>query len=134
MSRENVEIIKRVIGAASSGDFETVLALHHPDWVGFIPEEYPVAGTWHGLDGVRAFAEEWLDAWEEFRVEPVGFTDGADAVVAEVDYWGRGRLSGVVVTDRWFYAYRLRAGRVLSWRPYADRAEALADADAGLAS
>ena len=31
MSQENVEIIERVIAAGSRGDFDAVLALHHPD-------------------------------------------------------------------------------------------------------
>jgi ketosteroid isomerase-like protein len=120
-----VEIIERVIEAGSRGDFDTMLALHHPDWEGFIPEEYPVAGTWRGLEGVRGFAEEWLEAWEEFRVVPEEFIEGGDAVVAKVRYWGRGRGSGVEVTDLWFYAYRLRDRRVISWRPYTDRSQAL---------
>jgi uncharacterized protein len=125
VSQENVEIIKRVIDAGSRGDFEAVLGLHHPQWEGFIPEEYPVAGSWRGLDGVRGFTEEWLEAWEEFRVEPEEFVAGGDAVMVSVRYWGRGRGSGVEVTDRWFYAYRLRDGKVISWRPYPDRGEAL---------
>jgi ketosteroid isomerase-like protein len=125
MSLENVEIIRHVIEAASRGDFDTMLALHHADWEGFIPEEYPVAGRWRGLAGVRRFAEEWFEAWEEFRVEPDEFVDGGDAVVAGVRYWGRGRGSGVEVTDHWFWAYRLREGKVISWRLYANRAEAL---------
>jgi uncharacterized protein len=125
MSQDNVEVVERVIEAASRGDFDAVVALHHPDWEGIIAGEYPVAGTWRGLDGVRGFAAEWLEAWEEFRVEPEEFIDGGDAVVTQVRYWGRGRGSGVEVTDRWFYAYRLREGKVISWRPYADRNEAL---------
>ena len=104
-----------------------MLALQDPDWEGFVPDDYPVAGTWRGLDGVRAFAEEWLDAWEEFRVEPADFITGGDAVLATVHYWGRGRGSGIEITERWYYAYRLRAGKIISWRPYADRADALAD-------
>ena len=55
-----MEIVRLVIEAASRGDFDTVLALHDPCWEGFIPEEYPVSGTWRGHDGVRGFAEEWL--------------------------------------------------------------------------
>ena len=125
MSEENVEIVRRVIASGTDGDFETMLALHDPDWEGFIPEAYPVAGTWLGLDGVRGFVEEWLDAWDAFRIDPEEFIDGGNAVVAVVRYWGRGRGSGVEVTDRWFYAYRLRDGRVVSWRLCGSRAEAL---------
>ena len=76
MSQENVDVIQQVIEAGSRGDFDTVLALHHPDWEGIIPEEYPVAGVWRGLDGVRGFAEEWLEAWEEFRAK---YLEGSEA-------------------------------------------------------
>jgi ketosteroid isomerase-like protein len=127
MSLDNVEVVIRVIDAGSRGDLDTVVALHHPEWTGFIPDEYPVAGTWRGLDGVRAFAEEWLEAWDEFRAELEGVVTGDDAVLATVHYWGRGRGSGIEITDRWYYAYRLRESKIISWRPYADRAEALAD-------
>jgi uncharacterized protein len=125
MSQENVDVVKQVIAATSRGDFATVLALHHPDWEGTIPEEYPVAGIWRGLDGVSEFAKEWLEAWEEFRIDPEEFSDGGDAVVVTVRYWGRGAGSGVEITERWFYAYRLRDGKIIRWRPYADRREAL---------
>ena len=127
MSQENVRIVEQVLEASSKDEFDTVVALHDPDWEGFIPDEYPVAGTWRGHAGLRAFAEEWLAAWDEFRVEAEEFIDGDDAVMASVRYWGRGRGSGVEITDRWFYAYRLRDGRITSWRPYADRGTALAD-------
>jgi len=123
---ENTEIVTRVLEALNRGDLETMLDLQDPDWEGVIPVEYPMAGTWRGQAGLRAFAEQWLEAWEEFRVEPREFVAEGDAVLAEVHYWGRGRSSGIEVTERWYYAYRLRAGKVISWRPYADRAEALA--------
>jgi hypothetical protein len=31
VSHENVEVIERVLAAGDSGDFETMLVLHHPD-------------------------------------------------------------------------------------------------------
>ena len=127
MSKENVETIKRMLEAISIGDVETMLVLQDRDWEGFIPDGLPLAGRWRGYDGLRAFAEEWLEVWDEFRVEPESFITDGDAVLATGHYWGRGRGSGVEVTERWYYAYRFREGRVVSWRPYADRAEALAD-------
>jgi ketosteroid isomerase-like protein len=125
VSRQDVEVVKRVLAAGNSGDFETMLALHDPDWEGFIPQEYPVAGAWRGLEGLRGFVEEWLDAWDEFRVEPDEFIDGNDAVVVAVRYWGRGKSSGVEITARWFYAYKLRDGKIIGWRPWPNRSEAL---------
>jgi ketosteroid isomerase-like protein len=125
MSQENVEIVKRVIDAGAR-DVDAILALHHPEWEGFIPDEYPVAGTWRGHDGVRRFMQEWLDSFDQFSIEPGEFIDADDAVVVAVRYRGRGRSSGIETTDRWFYAYRLREGKVIGWRPYRERGEALA--------
>jgi ketosteroid isomerase-like protein len=125
MSQENVDAVRRVLEAAGRGDLSDLLSLHDPEWEGFIPAEYPVAGTYRGLDGVRAFVEEWLDAWEEFRVEPEEFLDVGDSVVVMVRYWGRGKGSGVEVHDRWAYLYKLRDGKIIRWRLYASRNEAL---------
>jgi ketosteroid isomerase-like protein len=126
MSADNVEIVRRVLDAANSGDIATVIALHHPDWEGHIAADYPLAGTWRGEEGLIGFMQEWLEAWEEFRVEPQEFIDGGDAVVVDLRYRGRGRGTGMEITDRWFYAYRLRDGKIIRWQPIADRDEALA--------
>jgi ketosteroid isomerase-like protein len=77
---------------------------------------------------VRGFIDEWLDAFDEFRVEPEDFIDaGDDCVVVAVHYWGKGRGSDVTLTDHWFYAYRLKEGKVFRWRPYRTLSEALKD-------
>lgn len=114
-----------MIEAGSAGDFDGLLALHDPDWEGFIPDDVPVAGTYHGLDGVRAFVQEWLEAWEEFRIEPEDFIESGDTVIVVVRYWGRGRGSGVEVHDRWVYLYKLRDEKIVRWRLYGDLNEAL---------
>jgi ketosteroid isomerase-like protein len=126
MSQQNIEVVERVIDAGARGDIDAILDLHHLDWEGFIPDEYPVAGTWHGHDGVRGFMQEWLDSFDEFTIEADEFFDHGDGVVVAVRYLGRGRLSSIETTDRWFYAYRLREGKVFAWRPYRERAEAFA--------
>jgi hypothetical protein len=66
VTQENVEDIERVLAAGNSGDFETMLALHHPAKEGVIPQEYPVAVTWRGLEGLRGFVEEWLTRGTSF--------------------------------------------------------------------
>jgi hypothetical protein len=31
----------------------------------------------------------------------------------------------VEITDRWFYAYKLRDGKIIGWRPWPSRSDAL---------
>jgi ketosteroid isomerase-like protein len=69
--------------------------------------------------------EEWMEAFGEFHIEPEEFIDTADAVIVAVAYTGRGRGSDVTVTDKWFYLYRVREGKIFRWRPYRTRSDAL---------
>ena len=124
MSQQNVEIVRRVF-AAGAEDLDAIIALHHPDWEGYIPAEYPISGTWRGLDGVRGFVEEWLGAFDQFSIEAEEFIDHDDAVFVAVAYTGRGLGSEVTLTDKWFYVYRVRDGKVYRWQPYRTRPEAL---------
>src|ERR1700722_5407150 len=94
ISQQNVEVVERV--SRPRHDVTSTPPCSTSPGVGcVIPGEYRVAGTWRGLDGVRGFAKEWLEAWEAFHVKPEEFIDGGDAVVTQVRYWGRGRGSGV---------------------------------------
>ncbi|HEX5224432.1 MAG TPA: hypothetical protein VFW29_04820 [Solirubrobacteraceae bacterium] len=66
-----------------------------------------------------------MEAFSEFRVEPEEFIEQDRAVVVAVAYTGRGRGSDVTVTDKWFYLYRFKEGKIFRWRPYRTRIEAL---------
>ena len=52
-------------------------------------------GPMHGKDAMRAYCQDWLDTFDEFRTEPVELIDaGEDQVVAVLRIGGRAKLSG----------------------------------------
>jgi ketosteroid isomerase-like protein len=68
---------------------------------------------------------EWAEAWEEIHYTPEEFTEAGDMVLVSVLYDGRGKGSGVRVEGRFWYLFKLRNGKLLSWRLYPERAQAL---------
>jgi ketosteroid isomerase-like protein len=97
--------------------------------VGGAPE-LPNSGTYRGREGFVTWVAQWLDAWDEFRielVEVVAIDDGH--VLVEVDQHGRGKGSGLEVTQRGLaYLITVSDGVVVRLYLYPDRAAALAAA------
>lgn len=94
--------------------------------VGGAPE-LPNSGSYRGREGFVAWIAQWLDAWEEFRIELVEVVAIDDEhVLVEVDQHGRGRGSGLEVTQRGLaYLVTVRDGVVARLFLYPDRAAAL---------
>ena len=122
MSQENVEIVRELWDAYSHGAFDHVIALTDPYVVLVTLEEGPL----YGPDAVRANYARWMEAWEgepDTSVEEV--IGVGDHVFVIACFRGRGRGSGVRVTQRLYEVYTLRNGRILRVDEFSDRAEAL---------
>jgi hypothetical protein len=94
--------------------------------VGGAPE-LPNSGSYHGYDGFITWITQWLDAWDEFRIEVLDMRAVDDEhVLVEVEQHGRGRGSGLEVTQRGLaYLVTARDGVVVRLFLYPDRAAAL---------
>jgi hypothetical protein len=74
---------------------------------------------------VESFFREWLGGWSDYRIEPRDYIDAGCSVVLAFRQSGIGRGSGVR-TEREFYAvYDLNDSKVVRYRQYESRTEAL---------
>jgi ketosteroid isomerase-like protein len=102
MSRENVEIVRRLFDAVARRDAATVLSLYDPnvEWDGTRHrwgEVMPGEAHWHGHDGLRKFFRAYYETWEDLQNKIEETIDAGDHVVAVVNSRARGRASGVEV-------------------------------------
>jgi ketosteroid isomerase-like protein len=95
--------------------------------------ELPNSGTYRGHEGYLTWLGQWLDAWEEFTIDVLELEAVDDEhVIADVDQHGRGRGSGLPVTQRGLaYLARVRDGRIVRLFLYPDRTAALEAAGVG---
>jgi uncharacterized protein len=125
MSRENVEIVRRMYDAFARGEYDTSLSYCDAEIEFSQPAGEPGGGTHHGREGViQAFAQ-WLGAWDDYRVEVGELIDFGDDVLARTRHHGRGKGSGAAVEMRIFQLLTVRNGRIVRMRMYYDEAEAL---------
>jgi ketosteroid isomerase-like protein len=129
----NVALVRRQFDLFESRDLDGLFdASAHDVEVGGAPE-LPNSGTYQGQEGFLTWIGQWLDAWDEFRIELVDAEAIDDEhVVATVVQRGRGKGSGLEVTQSGLaYLVTIRDGVVRRLFLYPDRDAALVAAGHG---
>jgi ketosteroid isomerase-like protein len=126
MSQENVEIVKEFMGLFEAGDRNEWRDYFDPDVVwDTSASKMPSAGIYHGHQGVERFFREWLGAWSDYGVEAREYIDAGGSVVIVFRQSGTGRGSGVRTERDFFGVYDLSDSKVVRYRQYESRQEAL---------
>jgi ketosteroid isomerase-like protein len=126
VSRENVEIVRRIWTAWGEGGPETIFAAYDPAivWVNHSgPAE--IRGTYLGYDGLRRMWREWLEPFKKFENHAETFIDAGESVVVSWRMSGRGKASDVPVDVSGWSVHPLRNGLVIRTDVFDTKAEAL---------
>jgi ketosteroid isomerase-like protein len=128
MSQENVEIVRAVIDAWNSGEFEALVPYMAEgiEWleVGGL-HETPAGGEVRGRDNVQSGFESLSEAWQSYRLEPEEVREaGQDRIFAVLREAARGRASGLEVSGRWGYVVTLQDRKLTRVEAYRDPEEA----------
>ena len=94
MSRQNIEVVRRIIEATQRGDWTAALSCYD-EAVVLDQSRMPDAGVYHGHEGVREFYGRWFGAWTDFRLVSERMLDSGENVVDINEVSGTGRGSGV---------------------------------------
>ncbi len=125
MSQKNVEVVRRAINAMNQRDLDGVMRDTDPevevDWSRSRGVE---AGIYHGYQACRDFWSTFLEAFDRIVNSPEEFIECGEHVVIPIRtcLWGR---DGIKVEARYVAVVTLRNGRILEWRLYQERGEAL---------
>jgi len=131
MSRENVEAAgrfwERFSASAASGWIDDgapnpVLDsdVHHVE-----DARWPGSGVYSGSEAVRARFAEYLDIFGPMRVTLHETFDLGDKVGLMFGTRGESVQTGLPFEHDWAYLFTFRDGRIIEWRAYFDKTEAL---------
>jgi ketosteroid isomerase-like protein len=89
--------------------------------------DIPNATVANGRDAVIAKFQDWLGAWDDYRAIPEEIREVSDdTVLVFAEEFARGKDSSIEVRSRRITGvYELRDGKILRFKAYLDRAEAL---------
>ena len=121
MSKENVEIVRRIYALLDQGD-EALWDLPLPEFVLDFSRRLIDPMLLRGRDEVRAVYEREMEGWEggHTRWEPKELVDAGDKVLAFIWTSGRGKASGVEVGAHVWNVWTFREGRPVEWTYFGD--------------
>jgi ketosteroid isomerase-like protein len=126
VSRENVEMVRRILAALDQGDDPHDLLAR--EFVMDFSRRRLNPVVVRGRDEVRAFAEGDGQMWEggHLAYQSKELIDAGDKVLAFVRVTGRGQASGVEVEADTWVVWTFRDGKPVEWTYFGDdRASAL---------
>ena len=126
MSQENAEIrneaVRRFVAAFEDDDDSFRDTLHPAiEW-------YPIEENHTPTRGVEAAMwnrNQWLDTWEEHRLDVEEVIEDRDSVVALIHIQARGKASGVEVDVRFYAQIKVRDGKIVRRQGFSDPSQAL---------
>jgi ketosteroid isomerase-like protein len=127
MSRENVAAVDAAYQALARVGLDRFIErwtdeLDHRSIEGAPDDRGPI----HGKDAMRAYVQDWIDLFDDFRIEPVELIDaGENRVIAVLRFGGRARRSGVRTDQILGAVFEIRKGKIARGREYATRDQAL---------
>jgi ketosteroid isomerase-like protein len=130
VSKENLEVVRRLYDAVGRHDEATVLALYDPE-VEFDSSRHPFASliggrrVFRGHEGVRSFFRERSEALGNVEDAYEELIDAGDNVVLIGSVRGRGRASGIdVELGRVAGVFAIREARIVRvvWLPTREEA------------
>jgi ketosteroid isomerase-like protein len=131
MSRENVEVARRLHDAFNARDVEALIALVRPD-AEWVPIMAKLEGSvYRGHGEMRRWMAEIDAHWEEFRTLPEEFRDLGDRVLSLGTWQARSRTGGVALDGQpgaWL-AHFDADGLVFRHETFTDPDEAVAEGE-----
>ena len=124
ISKQNVEIVRRVFVALNAGDMDAVREYYDPDaGFGRELEGWPETGPVVGRDAVMRQFEWVTEPWDTVTLEPVSIIDAGDRVVVRQIAHVEGR--GPALHQEFTTVSTFRNGRIFLIDYFWDYAEAL---------
>lgn len=125
MSQQNVEVVRAIYEAWGRGDDRAAPDRFEEDVEWFGPPDISNSGVGRGHEGVRQSLATWLGTWDDYQFELRELLESGDQVLAVGWQRGRGKGSGVEVSEEIFSVWTLRAGKVIRQRMFRARGQAL---------
>jgi ketosteroid isomerase-like protein len=126
MMSTGTQVLERFFAAINRFDMEAMVQDFDPQIVRIEPEGFPTAGTYRGIDAVQEHVRQGRGTWAEGSCDPEGFFVNGDKVVVYLHARVRLKDATEWIGGRFADAFVLREGRIVEYRTFWERSQALA--------
>jgi ketosteroid isomerase-like protein len=119
------QALAELYAAINRNDIPAALEFLDPDIVRVEPEGFPTAGTYRGHAELEAHLSKGRGTWAEGACEPEEYLVAGDKYIVCLHVLVRLKDHADWIDGRMADGYLLREGKVIEWRSFAHRSQAL---------
>ena len=123
--KTGTEALEQFFDAINRNDMQTVTQDFDADILRIEPEGYPTAGTYRGIAEVQAHIMKGRGTWAEGTCKPEKFLVNGDKVVVYLHAWVRLKDASEWIGGRFADGFVFRDGKIVEYRTFWERAQAL---------
>jgi ketosteroid isomerase-like protein len=128
---EAAEVVRLVFQRANANDPDGVVAVCHPEIEFNDVPEIPGSAVYRGRDGMREWLRTVHEISDDLNLQIWGVAERGGSVLVETSAEMQGRSSGAEVGWRFWTVWRVEDGLIHYHHGYSERADAVADFEAG---
>jgi ketosteroid isomerase-like protein len=127
VSQENVDVVRRLNAAFNRRDRDAMFAMYHPEVEWCDLQHAPDAPErLHGVSAVKAYLDQWYEAFDNFTAEIDEYIDAGQFVVTLTHWRATGKGSALVIDLHTADVVELSGRKIIQVTiGYADKSEAL---------
>lgn len=119
------KVLEDFFAAVNRNDMQALIKDFDPAIVRIEPEGFPTAGTYRGVAEVQAHVRRGRGTWAEGTCDPEKFLENGDKVVVYLHARVRQHNKTEWVGGRFADGFVFRNGKIIEYRSFGERAEAL---------
>jgi len=123
--KTGTEALEQFFDAINRNDMQAVTQDFDADILRIEPEGYPTAGTYRGIAEVQAHIMKGRGTWAEGTCKPEKFLMNGDKVVVYLHAWVRLKDATEWIGGRFADGFVFRNGKIVEYRTFWERAQAL---------
>ena len=123
--KTGTEALEQFFDAINRNDMQTITQDFDADILRIEPEGYPTAGTYRGIAEVQAHIMKGRGTWAEGTCKPEKFLMNGDKVVVYLHAWVRLKDATEWIGGRFADGFVFRDGKIIEYRTFWERAQAL---------
>ena len=120
-----IEAIREAYAALNRGDVPGFVRMCDPQIERTEPADFPSGGSYSGLAAVTEHVSRGRATWAEGTCTPEQFFENGDKVVVYVHAWVRLHGATEWMGGRFADGFRFRDGKIVEYRTFGQRADAL---------
>ena len=121
--------LEKFFAAINRNDMQAIIEDFDPQIVRIEPEGFRTAGTYRGIAQVQEHVRKGRGTWAEGTCDPEQFIENGDRVVVYLHARVRLKDSTEWVGGRFADGFRFRNDKIVEYRSFGERADALKWAD-----